>query len=197
MHEEASMNKVPMGPRMLFYPRPTFLVGAIVDDKPNFMVVAGGGGVNSEPLTIAVPIQHSRYTLKGIRQNMAFSVNLPSADMAKETDYCGNASGFEVDKVKICGFNLFYGKLDKAPLIEQCPVNAECTVAHMLDLGTHTLVLGRVEEIYCSENSLTDGMPDLNKVNPMIYTTQLRQYLTVGQVVGDSKVISQGLKTGE
>lgn len=188
------MNKVPLGQDMLFYPRPTFLVGAVVDGKPNFMVVAGGGGVNSDPLMIALPIMHARYTLKGMRQNMAFSVNVPSADLVRETDYCGTESGSEVDKVEVCKFRVFYGKLDKAPLIEQCPLNVECEVAHTLNLGTHTLILGRVGQIYCSEDCLTDGKPDLSKVNPIIYTTQLGKYLTAGPVIADARSIGQELK---
>jgi flavin reductase (DIM6/NTAB) family NADH-FMN oxidoreductase RutF len=161
------------------------------------MVAAGGSGVNSEPPMIAVAINHARHTLKGMRQNQTFSVNVPSKDLVRETDYCGNVSGSTVDKVKVCRFKVFYGKVGTAPLIEQCPVNIECKVAHMLDLGSHTLVIGRVEEVYFSEDCLTDGKPDLKKVNPMIYTTQLRQYLTVGKVIGDSQIIGQELKARE
>jgi len=42
-----------------------------------------------------------------------------------ETDYCGIASGSEVDKVKVCKFKVFYGNLKNTPLIEQCPINRE------------------------------------------------------------------------
>ena len=191
------MNKIPMGPKMLFYPRPTLLVGANVDDKPNFMTVAGGGSASAEPPMISVPIRHSRYTLKGIRQNLTFSVNVPSADLVRETDYCGFVSGSKVNKVEVCQFKVFYGKLDNAPLIEQCPFNIECKVVHILDLGSHSLIIGRVEETYCAEGYLTDGKPDLNKVNAMIYTTQHRQYLTVGQVIADAYSIGQELKARE
>ncbi len=53
----------------------------------------------------------------------------------RETDYCGIISGSRVAKVKACQFKVFYGKLDNAPLIEQCPINLECKVVHILDLG--------------------------------------------------------------
>jgi len=87
-----------------------------------------------------------RYTLKGIHQNNTFSVNVPSVDIAKETDYCGIESGSKVDKVTICGFDVFYGKVETAPMVEQCPVNLECSVVHTLNLGSHSLVVGRIEE---------------------------------------------------
>lgn len=80
------MGKALMGPQTLVYPMPALLVGANVDGKPNFMVVAWGGIANGEPPMISVAIRHQRYTLKGIRQNMTFSVNIPSVDLVKETD---------------------------------------------------------------------------------------------------------------
>ncbi len=64
------------------------------------------------------------YTNTGIRKNGTFSVNIPSAEMVKETDYCGLLSGKDVDKAEL--FENFYGKLWTAPMIEECPLNIEC-----------------------------------------------------------------------
>jgi len=129
---------------------------------------------------ISVAIRHQRYTLRGIRQNLTFSVNVPSTDIVRETDYCRIISGSKVDKVEICQFNVFYGKLDNAPLIEQCPVNLECKVVRILDLGSHSLIVGRIEETYVSQVCLTDGKPDVNKIKPLIYCrTPARHYQAV------------------
>src|SRR4030042_4082165 len=135
------MGKILMGPQTLMYPTPAVLVGTDVDGKPNFMTVAWCGIANGEPPTVSAAIRHTRYTLKGIRQTLTFSVNVPSTDMIKETDYCGIVSGSKVNKVAACGFKVFYGKLGNAPLVEQCPVNLECKVVHMLALGSHSLVI--------------------------------------------------------
>lgn len=128
------MSKVTIGPRTLLYPMPTVLVGANVGGKPNFMAAAWCGIVDSTPPMISVSLQHQRYTLKGIQENKTFSINVPSIDLIKETDYCGMISGAKTDKVADCRFNIFYGKVRTAPLIEPCPVNLECRVAQMLDL---------------------------------------------------------------
>ena len=111
------MAKVLFGPKRMMYPRPIFLVGANIDGKANFMAVGSGGVANGEPPMISVPIGHARYTHKGITQNMTFSVNLVPENLAKEADYCGLVSGRDVDKVKVTGFKVFYGKLGTAPLI--------------------------------------------------------------------------------
>ena len=189
------MGKLLMGPQTLIYPMPALLVGANVDDKPNFMAVAWGGIANGEPPMISVAIRHQRYTLKGIKQNMTFSVNVPSTDMVSETDYCGIISGAKFNKAQVCRFKVFYGRLDKAPLIEQCPINLECKVVHILDLGSHSLVIGQIEETHVSDNCLTDGKPDVSKIKPFIYTTSTAsQYQALGKVIAKAFNIGKELK---
>jgi flavin reductase (DIM6/NTAB) family NADH-FMN oxidoreductase RutF len=195
---EQLMVKIQMGPQTMIYPMPVLLVGAKVNDKPNFMTVAWGGIANGEPPMVSVALRHQRYTLRGIRQTMTFSVNVPSSEMVREADYCGTISGSKVDKVKVCEFKVFYGKLSNAPLIEQCPVNLECKVVHLLDLGSHSLVIGRIEETHVSEICLTNGQPDVNKIKPLIYARDpARQYLEFGRVIAKAYSIGQELKGKE
>lgn len=189
------MVKVLLGPSTQIYPMPALLVGANVDGKPNFMTVAWGGIANGTPPMISVAVRHQRYTLIGIRQNMTFSVNVPSADLVKEVDYCGIISGSEVNKAEVCGFKVFYGKLNNAPLILQCPINLECKVVHVLDLGSHALVVGRIEETHVSESCLTNGNPDFNKIKPIIWVTDpARQYCEYGNVIAKAFSVGKELK---
>jgi flavin reductase (DIM6/NTAB) family NADH-FMN oxidoreductase RutF len=189
------MNKTSMGPQTLVYPMPALLVGALVDGKPNFMTAAWGGIANSEPPMISVAIRHGRYTRKGITENLAFSVNIPSVDMVKAVDYCGITSGAKVDKVKACQFKVFYGKLSNAPLVEQCPVNLECRVVHTLDLDSHSLIVGRIEETHITQSCLTNGEPDVNKIKPLVYITDpASQYQALGEVVAKAFSIGEELK---
>jgi len=192
------MGKILMGPKTWIYPMPTLLVGANVDGKPNFMAVAWGGIANAEPPMISVAIRVSRYTHKGISQNLTFSVNIPSVDLIRETDYCGSTSGAEVNKVEACQLSVFYGKLGSAPLIEQCPINLECKVVHTLELGSHSLFVGRIEETHISESCLTDGKLDVNKIKPLIYMGEPgRQYQALGEVLGKAFRIGLELKAKE
>ena len=192
------MPKIQMGPKMVLGTRPVFLVGANVNDKPNFMTVGACGVANLEPPMISVAIRHNRYTLKGIRENMTFSLNVPSTDSVKETDYCGLVSGSKVNKVEVCQFKVFYGKLSNAPLIEQYPVNLECSVVHILNLGSHSLVVGRIEETHVLEGCLTDGKPDVDKIKTFISTAEPGpKYLAIGQVIAASHSIGKELEARE
>lgn len=135
------------------------------------MTAAWSGIANSNPPMVSVALQHHRHTYKGIKENGTFSVNVPSAALVKETDYCGIVSGTKEDKTADCNFNVFYGKLGNAPLIEQCPVNLECKVVHILNLGSHAFIIGQIEEVHVSENCLTDGQPDVSKIDPVVFCT--------------------------
>ncbi len=192
------MAKIKVGPKTWIYPKPTLLIGTNIEDKPNFMTAGWSGVVNSEPPMISVAIQPHRYTYRGILQNLTFSVNVPSIDLVKETDYCGIRSGAKEDKVEVCQFSVFYGRLGTAPLIEQCPINLECKVLHILELGSHSLIIGRVEETHILESCLTDGNPDIVKINPFNYARlPTSQYYGVGEVVAKSHSIGRELIAGK
>jgi flavin reductase (DIM6/NTAB) family NADH-FMN oxidoreductase RutF len=172
------------GPSPILGVYPTILIGTMVEDKPDFTAVAWTGVAASVPPTISIALQHHRHSLKGIRRNMTFSVNIPSTEQTKETDYCGLVTGAVADKVKDCHFKVFYGKLETVPFIEQCPINHACEVVQILNLGSHELVVGRIVETYVAEECLTDGRPDVKKTKPILFAG--RGYYGVGEYVGEA-----------
>ena len=95
------MEKVKLGPQTMLYPMPAVLVGAKVDEKPNFMTAAWCGIAAHSPPALSVALQKVRYTLRGIKEQGTFSINIPSADMAKKADFCGIYSGKKRDKSQI------------------------------------------------------------------------------------------------
>jgi len=181
------------GPPILLTANPVAMVGSIVDSKPDFVTVAAIGAAASNPPALATALQPHRYSLKGIRQNMVFSVNIPSTNQVKETDYCGIVSGDKFDKVKDCRFKVFFGKSDKAPLIEQCPVNHVCEVIQILNLQSHMFVVGKIVETFVSEEYLTDGRPDVAKIKPFMFGS--RKYMALGDFIGDPFKIGNEIKT--
>ncbi len=176
------MNKTQLGPSTIMFPYPTVLVGAMVNDKPNFMTASWVGIACSDPPAISVAIRPERYTYNGVIRHQTFSINVPGSKLAKETDFCGIYSGKDNDKTKL--FNIFYGKVATAPLIEECPLNLECKVIHSVEIGTHTLFIGEIMETHVNEDCLTKGKPDIMKIDPIIYATGSRQYHKVGDEIG-------------
>ena len=178
------MKKVKLGPQTILYPMPAVLVGTQVNEKPTFMTAAWCGIAASTPPAISVAVRPARYTLEGISANSTFSINIPSADLVEEVDFCGIYSGHKVDKSKI--FKVDYGKLNTAPLIQECPVNLECRVIHTLDLGSHMLFIGEITETYVDEECWDGEKADPAKIDPLIYTTGVQQYQRLGEVVGQA-----------
>jgi flavin reductase (DIM6/NTAB) family NADH-FMN oxidoreductase RutF len=189
------MVKVTLGPRTLLYPTPAVMVGALIAGKPNFMTAAWCGVVNTKPPMIAVSLQHHRHTLVGIKENNTFSINIPNVDLVKETDYCGIVSGAKIDKVADCNFKIFNGKLKTAPMIEQCPVSLECKVMQILNLGSHEMVIGEVEETYVTDTCLTSGEPDVEKIQPLLWAMgAATEYRKFGKHVGAGFSIGKQIK---
>jgi flavin reductase (DIM6/NTAB) family NADH-FMN oxidoreductase RutF len=179
------VTKQQFGPQPWLFPNPTVLVGTLINGRPNIATCAWCGITGGDPPTISVSIRHERYTLKGIYQNRTFSINIPSASLVRETDYCGTVSGRDRDKIAYCGFVVFYGKLDTAPLIEECAVNLECEVLHILNVGIHALVIGKIVETHIAQECLTDGQPDIMKIKPIIYSRGAQpKYNAVGELLG-------------
>ena len=176
------MEKKKLGPQTLLFPMPAILVGAMVGERPNFMTAAWCGIAASKPPAVSVGLQKVRHTLKGILEHDTFSINVPSASLARQVDYCGIYSGVKRDKSAI--FDVFYGALETAPLIRECPVNLECRVIHSLDLKSHDLVIGEILETYVSEDCVTNEKPDPEKIDPLVYTPGVMQYQRLGKVVG-------------
>ncbi len=186
------MAKKKLGPITMLWPHPTVLVGAVTDGQPDFAAVAWAGVACSNPASISIALQPHRHTLKGIYQNRAFSINIPSQNQVKEADYCGLVSGKDADKVKDCKFKLFYGNIKAAPLIEQCPINMELEVTNILVLGSHHLVVGKIGEVYISEECLTDDRPDMDKVKPFVFVPG--KYYEVGEAFADAFKIGWEVK---
>jgi len=192
------MKKMQMGPAPLLYPMPVMLVGAMVDGRPNFMTAVWGGIANQTPPMLSVAVRESRQTMRGIRQERAFSVNVPPASLVAEVDYCGIVSGSSEDKVRTCGFDIFFGRLGEAPLISQCPLCLECRVERTIELGTHVLVLGEIMESHVSEACVTDGLPDPVKMDPLLYLSGVAKcYARLGEIVGPAFSAGLRLKKGD
>ncbi|MBL7205526.1 MAG: flavin reductase family protein [Desulfobacteraceae bacterium] len=177
----------------VLYPTPTVIVGALVEGKPNFITIAHIGILNhAKPHLISLSMGKIHYTNPGIKENRAFSVNIPSEDLVVETDCVGLVTGKKTDKSTL--FDVFYGRLEKAPMIEQCPINMECKLYDIYDTPAHDILIGEIVETYVDESVLTDGKVDISKVKPLLFDMSSVKYWSVGNVIADCWSIGKQLK---
>ncbi|UCE10471.1 MAG: flavin reductase family protein [Candidatus Thorarchaeota archaeon] len=188
------MSKVEISPAIAPFPKPIALVGSSIDGKPNFMNIAWINRMNRSPNIIAASINTKHYTLEGIRQNGCFSINFPGTGLVERTDYVGLVSGRDVDKSSV--FKVFYGELEGAPMIEECPVCMECSVLQYVELPDHVIVLGEVLRLYTEEKYMTDGALDPKKMDPIVFTRPgpIGTYWHLGEAVAQAWSVGKRLK---
>jgi flavin reductase (DIM6/NTAB) family NADH-FMN oxidoreductase RutF len=184
------MEKVSLGTNAFIFPMPVVLLGTQAMGKANFMTVGWVSRMNASPPMIAVGIGKHHYTAPFIVENGTFGISVPSADLREKVDYCGIVSGEKVDKSKL--FDVFYGSLKTAPMIRECPLCIECRLVKALELPTNDIFIGEIAASYADESCLTDGKPDMKKVNPLLLTMPDNSYWTVGDRAG--KAWSDGKK---
>jgi len=169
---------------------PTVIVGALVQGKPNFNTIAYCGVAQSVPPMLSISMDKSRYTHGGIVENGCFSVNIPSEELLEKADYVGTVSGRDIDKSGI--FTLYYGKLKKAPMIQECPISLECELVHIMDFeGKNDLFIGRIIETYADEGCLGDSGPEMLRVKPVAFSRPDHRYWSIGGLLGKATEVSK------
>lgn len=175
------MSKIKFGNLPMIYPIPSILVGVVSGGKINYTTLGNCGIVSVEPSVIYISSVKTHFANKGIKENGVFSINIPSIDLVKELDYCGLVSGNEEDKSDV--FESFFGSTDKAPMINACPINLECKVINEVDVFDMELFIGQVLNVYVNQDVMSNGFPDMKKVNPVIYGMD-NMYWDIGKSIG-------------
>jgi flavin reductase (DIM6/NTAB) family NADH-FMN oxidoreductase RutF len=119
-------------------------------------------------------------------------VNLPTAEMVRIADYCGMVSGREADKSK--QFQVFYGELNTAPMIADCPLSMECRLLQILDFKMDEVFIGEIRQTYSEEEFLSEGLPDPRKMDLMALTLHDNNYWRLGEKLGRAWRIGKKLK---
>jgi len=188
-----SGDKKKLGADTYLYPMPVTIIGANVNNKANFITIAYCGIVQHRPPMIAFASAKIHYTNSGIKDNRAFSVNIPSEDMAEVTDFIGMKSGKTVDKSGL--FGVFYGRLETAPMIKEAPLSFECKLVKVLDFGgTHEIFIGEIIETYAENNVLSEGLPDIKKIKPIVFSMHDMNYWKVGEHLGKAWSIGRNFR---
>lgn len=179
------MKKQQWKPGNMLYPLPAVMVSCAREgEKPNIITLAWVGTVCSDPVMVSISVRPERYSYDIIRETGEFVINLTTKELAYATDYCGVKSGRNVDKFS--DLHLTPGKagtLKTAPLIEESPVNLECRVTEVKELGSHHMFLAEVaavdiDEAYLDEN----GKFRLNDTGLLAYSHG--EYFTLGEKCG-------------
>lgn len=178
--------KKSLGAKTLLYPTPVCVVGTYDPaGKPNVMTAAWAGICCSSPPCIAVSLRKATYTYGNIMERKAFTVSLPSEDYIKQADYFGMASGRDEDKFSRSGLTPAKGKFVDAPFVNEFPLALECKLLHSIEIGLHTEFVGEILDVKADNECLgADGLPDIEKIRPILFSPEGRVYHGVGRLLG-------------
>ena len=169
----------------MLYPLPAVMVSA--GDKSgnqNILTVAWTGTICTNPAMVYISVRPERYSYHMIQETGEFAINLTTERLAKATDYCGVRSGRDVDKWKEAKLTpLKAESLKFAPVIEECPVNIECKVTEIKELGSHHMFLAEVTAVQVDEGYMNEQNKfELNETGLLVYSHG--EYLGLGKKLG-------------
>ena len=172
-------------PGTMINPLPAVLVTCgDTPEKWNMITVAWTGTICTDPAMCYISVRPSRHSYGLIKENMQFTLNLTTAEMAKATDWIGVKSGRDYDKWKETGLTPVAGVAVSCPHIAESPVSIECRVKTVMPLGSHDMFIAEVVNVLAKE-SLFDPETDafmLEKAGLINYTHG--HYYTQGEPLG-------------
>jgi flavin reductase (DIM6/NTAB) family NADH-FMN oxidoreductase RutF len=188
--------KKDIGAKVLLFPTPVLVVATYdKDGKPNAMTAAWGGVCCSDPPCVTISLRKATYTYGSLMETKAYTINISGEQHLKEADYFGIATGREVDKFAATGLTPIKSDFVYAPYISEFPLNLECKVVHVIELGLHTQFVGEVVNVKV-DNSMceNDRQPLIEQIKPLIFAPGSGNYYVIGKETG--KAFSVGKAIG-
>jgi len=177
--------KLQWNPGNMVYPLPAVMLSCGASpEEYNIITISWTGTLNTDPPMLYASIRKSRHSYDIVKRTGAFVINLTTKDLAFQTDWCGVRSGKDFDKFK--SMKLTPRKAEKvdAPIIVESPVNIECRVVDVKDLGSHTQFTAEVIHVQADSKYIDErsGAFELFRANPLVYSHG--HYFELGDHVG-------------
>ena len=168
----------------MLYPLPAVLVSCQSEnEKPNIITVAWAGTICTNPPMVSISVRPERHSYHMIQDSGEFVINLTTKDLVFATDYCGVRSGKDVDKFKEMNLTPQPSQYINAPGIAESPVNIECKVREIKELGSHHMFIADVVGVSIDDAYITEkGKFNLNDTGLVTYSHG--EYFLLGEKLG-------------
>ena len=164
-------------------PLPPTMVTCGTVEEPNVFTVAWTGILNTQPPVTYISVRPERYSYELIKQSGEFVINLPTQQLIRAVDYCGVKSGRNTDKFKEMNLRAEPAEKISAPILAQSPVNIECKVRDIVELGTHHMFIADIVSLNVAKELLDNaGKLHLDKANLIAYAHG--EYFALGKKLG-------------
>lgn len=172
--------KKQIGNTLALYPTPLVVVGAMVDGKPNWLLVGHLGIIGHDHVMVSLASAH--YTNQGAKASRALSINVVDEAMLKKADYVGCVSGSKTDKSEVFPYHI--GEKG-APIMDDAPVAMACTVEDIYETPGFESFICKIAATYAEQSVLNaDGKLDYHTLKPVLFEMPTYEYLKTGEVLG-------------
>ncbi len=179
------MSKILWKPGTMIYPLPAVMVSCgSVPEEYNILTISWTGTICTDPPMCYISVRPSRHSYAIIRKEGEYVINLTTRSLAYAADWCGVKSGAGHDKFKEMGLTPGPASIVRAPVIMESPVNIECVVKEIKELGTHHMFISEVVAVN-AEKELFDEKTWLFKLYeavPICYSHG--KYYETGKFLG-------------
>ena len=154
------------------------------DGQKNIITIAWTGTICSEPAMCYISVRKERHSYDMIKNSGEFVINLTTEALARATDWCGVRSGKDFDKFDYCGLTAEKCDHVSAPAIAESPVNIECKVKQIIELGSHDMFIADVVNILADSQYIDPETKafDMQRADLMVYSHG--HYYELGQEIG-------------
>ena len=178
------MTKLAWKPGTMLYPVPAVMVSC--SDKKsvnNIITIAWTGIICSDPAMVYISVRPERHSYNIIKDSMEFVINIPNRKLAFAADFCGVKSGRDIDKFDHLGLTPQKSHVIDTPMILECPVNIECKVKSIMELGTHDMFISEIVCVNVDEKLVDEtGKLHLNSADLICYNHG--EYRTLADSLG-------------
>ncbi len=178
------MDKITFKPGNMLYPAPVVMVSCVLKgEKPNIITIGWAGTICSDPAMLSISVRKERWSHHIIKESGEFVVNLTTRELAFATDWCGVKSGRDFDKFKEMNLTPQKSEAVSAPGIAESPVNIECKVKQILELGSHDCFIAEVVNVTVDSTLMDENDRfDLGAADLIAYNHG--DYFTMGEKIG-------------
>lgn len=151
--------------------------------KNNIITVAWAGTICTNPPMLSISVRPERYSYEMIKSTKEFVVNLTTKDLVRACDYCGVTSGRDVDKFEKMKLTPIKLPNVSVPGIKESPVNIECRVKKIEELGSHTMFIADVVGVTVDDEYMDEkGKFNINDTGLVMYSHG--EYFVMGEKLG-------------
>lgn len=177
--------KTDFKPGTMVYPVPAVLVSCgETESEFNLVTIAWTGTICTNPPMCYISVRPERHSYPIIKRTGEFVINLTTIEMTKKVDWCGVKSGRDFNKFKEMNLTPGPSKLVKAPIVMESPVNIECRVVEIKELGTHHMFLAEVVNIQVNEKLINSDTGKLNILDSGLIAYVHGNYCVMGKKIG-------------